>query len=1135
MKRKTKIFLLSLCLLFLIVGGITTLTTSVAPIETVFADENNEIKIISIKPVDVKGTTENISTSIYNNNHTVGFETSFADIGDYIEYKVTVKNEAPADAYLTDVKKNLSKDESNGSVDIMVNGYTKGQVIKSGETIDLIVKVECLYSPVNTKDIYLNVKAEITLSFETFENEQPRYLVSYNCELNTKKECKEFNEYKNVNSVIFPTKSGDDTNIPHIRGYKFLGWADASGNILTDSNGILLSGKENITVTDSNIDIIGLFEKKEPPTIESINTSSFTTSSITAVVNASTTDDKQIAYYEFKIDNGKYINIGNTPTYTFMGLKSDMNYTITVKVCDNEGLCTEKSTTDEVSYNKIKDNIVTENDGLYIDKTIQDRYIYKGSNPNNYVKLGDTLYRIISLEPDGTFLIVSTKSLGNMPYDSGNRNSRINTDYCYNTESTGCNIFGNSLSIINTKNNEYINTIQLNGTKYTLPANNSLINIALNNWYDNLDDNIKSLVQKHKFNIGYVSISKNQTLAKDTTKTQKYQWEGYAGLISVIDYANANSNENCNNIYESTQDTCATANWMPSSWLITPYSSSTSEQYSIKNNKITHESVSASNEAYPVIYLNSSVTFTGSGTSDDPYIPSTTSGSGAKTSKITKPSFEFDKTDESKITITYEYKEDSTNPKNNYEYIYRLNDINDSYYAYDKTQNKFIKYEKDIQDGNFYPNNNVTIPATVSENILTVSLNLKDAGDKVVAEIKNVTNISSYGVSNTIIYTPLTTIKSYSGDNSSSDFKSSDYINKISTVTFDTYFNKNDYINEAIKVWDISEKQNNSVIAILTSADETTDTYNLIISGYVNNVQANTDSSYLFSGMINLTSINFASSFDTSNVTNMSNMFAGTKENPLSMLSSISGIEEFDTSNVTDMSNMFAYTNNISALTLTNFDTSNVKNFSGMFAGCSSLQTIDVSSFDTNKATNIDKMFKDNSSLQKVNGLEKFNTENVTTMNSLFSGCTNLQTLNLCNFDTKNVTENTSIFKDTTSLKNIYVSSDWTIETTTEMFDNSNIKDVTKSNIETCNIDADGILLSAKTEITDHTLIVTIDASANSKISKYSYKLSIDDAYQDLKGNTFTINNLSSGKYTLYIKVYTGYGNEKEITKDIEI
>ena len=89
MKHIIKISLISLCLLFIVVGGITKLT---APIETVSADENNEIKIINIKQTNINGTLENINTSIYNDNHTAGFETSFADTGDYIEYKDIFKD-----------------------------------------------------------------------------------------------------------------------------------------------------------------------------------------------------------------------------------------------------------------------------------------------------------------------------------------------------------------------------------------------------------------------------------------------------------------------------------------------------------------------------------------------------------------------------------------------------------------------------------------------------------------------------------------------------------------------------------------------------------------------------------------------------------------------------------------------------------------------------------------------------------------------------------------------------------------------------------------------------------------------------------------------------------------------------------
>lgn len=76
------------------------------------------------------------------------------------------------------------------------------------------------------------------------------------------------------------------------------------------------------------------------------------------------------------------------------------------------------------------------------------------------------------------------------------------------------------------------------------------------------------------------------------------------------------------------------------------------------------------------------------------------------------------------------------------------------------------------------------------------------------------------------------------------------------------------------------------------------------------------------------------SEFNTSNVTDMSNMFR------FSFYSGLLDLSGFDTSNVTNMENMFTLNSNLTILDLSNFDISNVTNMSGMFSGCSKLQKI---------------------------------------------------------------------------------------------------------------------------------------------------------------------------------------------------
>lgn len=57
---------------------------------------------------------------------------------------------------------------------------------------------------------------------------------------------------------------------------------------------------------------------------------------------------------------------------------------------------------------KVKNSKLNENkDGLY---PIEDYYIYRGENPNNYIKFTNQLWRIVKVEKDGTIKIVQTES-----------------------------------------------------------------------------------------------------------------------------------------------------------------------------------------------------------------------------------------------------------------------------------------------------------------------------------------------------------------------------------------------------------------------------------------------------------------------------------------------------------------------------------------------------------------------------------------------------------------------------------------------------------------------------------------------------------------------------------------------------
>ena len=85
----------------------------------------------------------------------------------------------------------------------------------------------------------------------------------------------------------------------------------------------------------------------------------------------------------------------------------------------------------------ITDNVVTSGDGLYKDEYEEGRYVYRGSNPNNYIMFNNELWRIISKEADGTYKIIRNDVLSNRAFDTQNRTS--SSTYCKST--SGCGVY----------------------------------------------------------------------------------------------------------------------------------------------------------------------------------------------------------------------------------------------------------------------------------------------------------------------------------------------------------------------------------------------------------------------------------------------------------------------------------------------------------------------------------------------------------------------------------------------------------------------------------------------------------------------------------------------------------------------
>ena len=100
------------------------------------------------------------------------------------------------------------------------------------------------------------------------------------------------------------------------------------------------------------------------------------------------------------------------------------------------------------------------------------------------------------------------------------------------------------------------------------------------------------------------------------------------------------------------------------------------------------------------------------------------------------------------------------------------------------------------------------------------------------------------------------------------------------------------------------------------------------------------------------------------------------------------------------------------------FNTQNVTSMYSMFRDCSNLTSIDLSNFNTPNVASMDGMFYDCSSLVSID-VSNFNTQKVTSMSEMFSGCSNLTSIDVSNFNTQNIKYINEMFYRCYSLRSI--------------------------------------------------------------------------------------------------------------------
>ncbi len=291
----------------------------------------------------------------------------------------------------------------------------------------------------------------------------------------------------------------------------------------------------------------------------------------------------------------------------------------------------------------ITDDVVTTGDGLYEDQYEDGRYIYRGSNPDNYIQFNNELWRIVAKEADGTYKIIRDELLPQnegytkMAYDEANHRTTENNTYCTNPN-YGCGVYAAVSGTFRTPNGNYSGTV----------TEDSSIKEYLNNtYYPTLNEIAKNQMQSHTFNIGSVQMletSGNDSIEKNIAGEKMYTWTGNVGLINVSDLLRASTNSACTSATDqyytliTTFENICSSNYLleglpdPTAYWAINAGSAESLDVSLYAWYVVHEAGTtgfmSSNSAYndrsgarPVVFLKLSTQFIGGiGTKSDPYI-----------------------------------------------------------------------------------------------------------------------------------------------------------------------------------------------------------------------------------------------------------------------------------------------------------------------------------------------------------------------------------------------------------------------------------------------------------------------------------------------------------------------------------
>ena len=220
---------------------------------------------------------------------------------------------------------------------------------------------------------------------------------------------------------------------------------------------------------------------------------------------------------------------------------------------------------------------------------IKGSYVMQGEVKNNYIKMGDRLFRIIRINGDGTIRVMEITGLNQKVWD--NR---------YNPE---------------TRYSEGINEFEYNSL-------NSRLRDTLHDYYENSKiwpDSIKQYITTQSLCIGKRNIK--DTSKDGSVECSKIQENEVLGLITPYEYLQGSLDQNCSLVDSSS---CANYNWLSkleqATWSMTANSENTKSAY-ILDRVMNVYSCSSTSGILAVFNLTDKAIYvSGDGSVDKPYI-----------------------------------------------------------------------------------------------------------------------------------------------------------------------------------------------------------------------------------------------------------------------------------------------------------------------------------------------------------------------------------------------------------------------------------------------------------------------------------------------------------------------------------